>query len=215
MFITLEGIEGAGKSSQVAATADFLRSRGHDCLLTREPGGTVAGTRIRAILLDPQLGELAPKAELLLYLADRVQHVEQVIRPALDAGRTVVCDRFFDATMAYQGIARGLGGELVAGLHRLLLDDLRPSLTLLIDLPAEVGLARAWAAVAQSERSGAETRFEQEAVAFHERVRGGYRALAEAEPERFCRIDGNQTAERVTRDICAALAARLAAASQG
>lgn len=209
MFITLEGIEGAGKSTQMATTAGFLADRGLDCVVTREPGGTALGRRIRAILLDPEVGAVAPAAELLLYLADRVEHVRRVIRPALAAGRCVLCDRWADATMAYQGVARGVGTELVGTLHRLLLDDLRPDLTLLVDLPAEVGLARAWEAVARGGRSGGETRFEREALAFHQRVRRGYLELAAAAPERFCIIDGTRPPDEVAQDIRAVLADRL------
>ena len=209
MFITLEGVEGSGKTSQLDAAARFVRTQGRECIVTREPGGTSLGRRIRRLLLDPSSGDIDPTAELLLYVADRVQHVQQVIRPALAAGRVVLCDRFHDATAAYQGMARGLDAAMIQQLHQLVLGGLKPDLTVLIDLPAEIGLSRAWAAVRQGERSGAETRFEREALAFHARVRQGYLTLAAREPQRFCIIDGNRPAEAVGRDILTALARRL------
>ena len=209
MLITLEGIEGSGKTTQMDAASRFVRAQGYECISTREPGGTPLGTRIRGLLLDPANADIDATAELLLYAADRVQHVQRIIRPALAAGRVVLCDRFIDATVAYQGYARGLGLETIAALHRLVLGGLKPDLTLLIDVPAEVGLARAWTAVKEGGRSRSETRFEQEALDFHRRVRDGYLALAAAEPDRFCVIDGRQGPDAVGRDILAALARRL------
>lgn len=213
MFITLEGIEGAGKTSQLQAAADFVRSAGRRCTTTREPGATALGRRIRSIVLDPDGTDIDPMAELLLYLADRVQHVHRVIRPALADGQVVICDRFVDATLAYQGAARGLDTELIRRLHGLLLGSWQPDLTVLIDIPVEVGLRRAREAVTRGERSGNETRFENEALAFHERVRQGYLRLAGEDPERFCVIDGNRPPQEVGRDLHAALARRLGAAS--
>jgi dTMP kinase len=215
MFITLEGIEGAGKTSQLQAAGEFVRAAGRRCTTTREPGATALGQRIRRILLDPAAGDIDPLAELLLYLADRVQHVHRVIRPALAEGQVVICDRFVDATLAYQGAARGLDQNLIRDLHDLVLGAWRPDLTVLIDIPVEIGLARAWKAVGRGERSGAETRFERETHAFHERVRQGYRHLAGCEPERFCIIDGNRPPRDVERDIQAALARRLGTALPG
>jgi len=207
MFITLEGIEGSGKTTQMRFIADFLQARGHDCLLTREPGGTALGARIRAILLDPESRAIDPLTELLLYTADRVQHVKELVGPALAAGRTVLCDRYFDATLVYQGYARGLAVELIEQLHRLLLADLRPDLTLLLDLAPEAGLARAWAQIDNGDRTGQECRFEKEAVAFHEKVRAGYLTLARREPERFRVIDAGRDIENVRRDILKVLSA--------
>jgi dTMP kinase len=209
MLITLEGIEGAGKSSQVQAAVAFVRAAGRACVATREPGATDLGRRIRRILLDPACAGIDPGAELLLYLADRVEHVQRVIRPALARGQVVICDRYVDATLAYQGAARGLGAELIERLHAIVLGDWRPGLTLLIDIPVEVGLARAWGAVDRGERSGAETRFENEDKDFHERVRRGYLDLAAREPARYCVIDGNRPPGEVARDIQAAIAGRL------
>lgn len=209
MLITLEGIEGAGKSSQVEAAARFVRAAGRACIATREPGATDLGRRIRRILLDPACTGMDPRTELLLYLADRVEHFERVIRPALARGQVVICDRYVDATLAYQGAARGVDGELIERLHALVLGDWRPGLTVLIDIPVAVGLARAWKAVDRGERSGAETRFENEKRDFHERVRRGYLDLAAREPARYCVIDGNRPPGEVARDLQAVIADRL------
>ena len=209
MLITLEGIEGAGKSSQVEAAARFVSAAGRPCITTREPGATDLGRRIRGILLDPASTGIDPKTELLLYLADRVEHFQRVIRPALTQGRVVICDRYVDATLAYQGAARGVDPALIERLHGLVLGDWRPGLTVLIDIPVEVGLARAWKAVDRGERSSAETRFEKESRDFHQRVRRGYLDLAAREPARFCIIDGNRPPGEVARDLQAAIAGRL------
>ncbi len=201
MFITLEGIEGAGKTTQINDMVSFLESRGHTCTVTREPGGTAIGTKIRSILLDPECGEMNPLTELLLYNADRAQHVEALIKPALDAGKTVICDRFFDATTVYQGYARGLDISLIMTLHQLVLGVLKPDMTILFDLPAETGLTRAWKAVRQGDRTHQETRFEKEALEFHEKVRAGYLDMARQEPSRFRIIDAGQDQKRVTEEI--------------
>ena len=192
MFITLEGIEGSGKTTQIRRLAEFLEDKGVDCVTTRQPGGTLIGENIRSILLDPANSALEPLAELLLYMADRAQHINELIRPALKNGKTVVCDRYFDATLVYQGFARGLSIELIGQLHQLLFDDLKPDVTLLLDLPPQVGLERAWRQLNNGQRSGHESRFEAEAVAFHEKVRAGYLELARLEPERFRIIDAVQ-----------------------
>ena len=205
MFITLEGIEGSGKTSQVKNIAAFLDNRGRACLLTREPGGTQIGRRIRQVLLDPESRDLDPLAELLLYNADRVQHVRKIILPAIAAGKVVVCDRYVDATRAYQGVARNLDIELVETLHRLLVADLKPDLTLLLDLPPEEGLARAWAQINSGSRSDRETRFEKEALAFHTSVREGYLSLAVREPDRFVVIDARASIAGVWQQIEAVL----------
>ena len=201
MFITLEGIEGSGKTTQLSHIRDFLEGYGRPCVVTREPGGTSTGRKIRSILLDPQSAGLVPRAELLLYFADRVQHVEQVILPALSAGKIVVCDRYVDATIVYQGIARGVGADLVEALHRLLLDDLKPDLTLLFDLPVQTGLARAWQALNQGGRPASESRFETENLEFHERIRSGYLALARRETDRYRVIDAAADKVRVREAI--------------
>jgi dTMP kinase len=143
MFITLEGIEGSGKTTQIGRLVEFLEDRGIECVTTRQPGGTLIGENIRSILLDPANSALAPMTELLLYMADRSQHIYELIRPCLQAGKTLICDRYFDATVVYQGFARGLNIELIQKLHQILFDDLKPDVTLLLDLAPRVGLQRA------------------------------------------------------------------------
>jgi dTMP kinase len=211
MFITLEGIEGSGKTTQLPHMVAYLRQAGHRCIVTREPGGTRIGRKIRAILLDPENSGLDSTAELLLYTADRAQHLAECVRPALAAGQTVLCDRYFDATRVYQGVARGLDSALVNHLHDLALGGLLPDLTFLLDLPAEVGLARALKQIAAGARSGRETRFEQEALQFHEKVRAGYLALAGREPGRIRVIDADRSEAEVRRDMLAVLAGVRAA----
>jgi dTMP kinase len=207
MFITLEGIEGAGKSSQLENIVAFFKGRGYPCVTTREPGGTAVGAQIRGILLDPENRDLDPRAELLLYVADRVQHIKTVIEPHLEERRVVLCDRFFDATLVYQGYARGLDTGLIRDLHRLVCNDLTPDLTLLFDLEPRVGLARAWRQIGNGGRTDLESRFELEALAFHEKVRSGYLELAHSNPRRFRIIDAAQDRDAVTRDVEAALGA--------
>ena len=197
MFITLEGIEGSGKTTQISRLVEFLEDRGIECVTTRQPGGTLIGKNIRSILLDPANSALEPLAELLLYMADRAQHINELIRPALQNGKTVVCDRYFDATLVYQGFARGLSIELIGQLHQILFDDLKPDVTLLLDLPPQVGLERAWQQLNNGQRSGDESRFEAEALAFHEKVRSGYLELARLEPDRFRIVDAAQSPDEV------------------
>ena len=197
MFITLEGIEGSGKTTQIGRLVEFLEDRGIECVTTRQPGGTLIGENIRSILLDPANSALAPMTELLLYMADRSQHIYELIRPCLQAGKTVICDRYFDATVVYQGFARGLNFELIQQLHQILFDDLKPDVTLLLDLAPQVGLQRAWQQLNNGQRSGLESRFEAETVAFHEKVRAGYLELARLEPGRFRIIDAAQSQDQV------------------
>ena len=200
-FITLEGIEGSGKTTQIARLARFLEDRGFACVTTRQPGGTLIGESIRSILLDPANRALEPNAELLLYMADRAQHIHELIRPSLQAGKTVVCDRYYDATLVYQGYARGLGLELIQNLHHLLFSDLKPDVTLLLDLPPQLGLKRAWKQLSSGQRSGEESRFEAEKIAFHEKVRAGYLELARLEPDRIRVIDASPPPDQVFADI--------------
>lgn len=201
MFITLEGGEGAGKTTQILHLAEWFQRRGTRCILTREPGGTSLGKSIRALLLNPENQGMAAETELMLYMADRAEHVHKVILPALTAGRTVLCDRFFDATLVYQGAARGLPLERLVQLHRLVLGGLRPQLTLLLDLPPEVGLSRARGQLAKGARALTESRFEHEAIEFHRRVREGYLNLARQEPDRFRILDAARDEERVQAEI--------------
>ncbi len=197
MFITLEGIEGSGKTTQIGRLVEFLEDRGIECVTTRQPGGTLIGENIRSILLDPANSALEPVAELLLYMADRAQHINELISPSLQAGKTVICDRYFDATVVYQGFARGLNIELIQQLHQILFDDLKPDVTLLLDLAPRVGLQRAWQQLNTGQRAGQESRFETEKVAFHEKVRAGYLELARLEPGRFRIVDAAQSQDQV------------------
>lgn len=208
-FITLEGIEGSGKTTQIRTVENWLAASGQTVVTTREPGGTAIGQQIRSILLNPENTLLAPMAELLLYGADRVQHLETCIRPALKAGTTVVSDRFFDATLVYQGYARGLDAEAIRQVHRLFCGNLFPHLTLLLDLPPEAGLNRAWRRIHQDAAQAEESRFEKEALAFHHKVRDGYLELARQEPQRFAVIDADADESAVSDRIEAVLEERL------
>jgi len=205
LFVTLEGIEGCGKSTQARILAESLRGgHGRDVVLTREPGGTEITQRIRALLADPA-SHLDARCELLLFLADRAQHVATVIRPALDRGAVVVSDRYADSTLAYQGYARGHSLDLLRDLNDWASYGLKPDLTFWIDCPVEIGLSRA------NKRSGGPgDRFEKEPLAFHERVRAGFADLAAAEPQRFVHVDGTRAKEVVAADIRATALARLA-----
>jgi len=205
MFITLEGIEGCGKTTQLGHIDNFLRDRGLPYTLTREPGGTRNGKQIRSILLDPQTAGLTPMAELLLYFADRAEHIETVIRPALSQGRIVVSDRFFDATVVYQGYARGLGVDRIEQLHGILFNGLLPDLTLLLDVEPEVGLARAWKGIGNGERGTDESRFEEEDLSFHKKVRKGYLDRARKDPDRFHIIDASDGETQVRDRILSVL----------
>ena len=201
MFITLEGIEGSGKTTQIEYLVAFLEKKGNLCVTTREPGGTVIGNKIRAILLDPACKDMDAKTELLLYMADRAQHIHSLIKPSLAAGKTVLCDRYFDATVVYQGYARGLDIELIKNLHSTLFEDLKPNITILLDLPPQVGLQRAWKQLNNGQRSNKEGRFEEEKLEFHQRVREGYLELANAEPDRFHIVDAAQDERKVQDSI--------------
>ncbi|MEW5735861.1 MAG: dTMP kinase [Thermodesulfobacteriota bacterium] len=206
LFITLEGVEGSGKTTQAPHLVAFLKSRGYQVVRTREPGGTGMGKRIRSILLDPESAGMEPLAELLLYEADRAQHIRRVILPALSAGQAVVCDRFYDATAAYQGYARGLDLELVEHLNGIAAGSLVPDITILLDLPARVGVPRARSREGRGFRDhGREGRFEAESLEFHEKVREGYLALAVKHPERFVVIRADQDTESVRSDIMRAV----------
>ena len=209
MFLSLEGIEGCGKTTQIRDLRIYLEDKGHSCVTTREPGGTDLGKKVRSILLDPASKGLVPVAELLLYMADRAQHIHAVIKPGLAQGKIVLCDRYFDATVAYQGFARGLDVRFICDLHRLIFEDLKPDVTFLLDLPPRVGLARAWQELDSGGRSGSESRFEEETISFHDKVRGGYLELARSEPQRFQIIDASRKVEQVQADIRDALSRYL------
>lgn len=187
-FITFEGIDGSGKTTQFRMLGNWLRDRGKEAIETVEPGGTAIGREIRRILLDPANTDIQPRAELLLYFASRAQNVDQVIRPGLESGRIVLCDRFTDSTLVYQGAGRGIDTNVVLDLDRIACRGLKPDLTFLIDIDLETSLARA---KRRNDRIGqSESRIDEESAAFHERVRQGYLALARSEPDRFVVIDG-------------------------
>jgi len=205
MFISFEGIEGSGKTTQIQRVCDHLRQKGHDVIVTREPGGSNIGRQIRSILLDSKNKGLNPLSELLLYMADRAQHLDEIVKPGLSSGKVVLCDRYYDATVAYQGYARGLDIDLITQLHGLAFADYKPELTFLLDLPPETGLGRAWRQIENGQRTGTETRFEEEALSFHGRVRDGYLALARREHRRFKIIDASGPQERVEKEILAVL----------
>ncbi|MEJ2200350.1 MAG: dTMP kinase [Desulfuromonadaceae bacterium] len=212
LFITFEGVEGCGKSTQVELLAGRLTELRLPVLTTREPGGCPIADGIRKILLDPANTALAPLTELLLYAAARAQHVSEVVLPALEQGRIVICDRFLDATMAYQGFGRGLDAELIRQLNHIATGGLQPDLTLLLDMPPREGLQRA----TERNRTAAlshEERFEKETLAFHEKVRRGYLDLAR-QNERFRIIDAHGTVEAVAERIYRVVAEQLAARNE-
>jgi dTMP kinase len=199
-FITFEGIEGSGKSTQIVLLANYLKSRRINIVLTREPGGTPIGDQIRKILLDPANKALNPSAELLLYASSRAQHLFEVILPALDSGAIVLCDRFTDATLAYQGYGRGLDKNVIRELDRIVTAGVRPDLTVLLDIDAAAGLARARGRNNSRGLEG-EARFENEEIAFHERVRQGYLTLAKQEPARIRAVDASPAPNRIEMEI--------------
>ncbi len=201
MLITFEGIEGSGKSTQAKLLMEWLQTKNISCLLTREPGGTSIGQQIRRILLDPNHTNICPLTELLLYMADRAQHLSERILPELSSGKTILCDRFYDATTVYQGIARQVDMAVIKKLHTIVLSGLKPDITLLFDLPVEEGLKRAWKRITANHNEQQENRFEKESIAFHERVREGYLTLAQNDPNRFFVINANQSEENVFEDM--------------
>ena len=202
VFITLEGGEGAGKSTQIAAVQRWVQDAGHDALVTREPGGTELGERIRQLLLDAR-GTMTSETETLLMFAARAEHVARVIRPALTQGKWVVCDRFTDATYAYQGGGRGLAGARIALLEDWVQGELRPDLTLVLDVPVDIGLGRIG-------KRGAPDRFEQESRDFFDRVRKAYHAAAAREPDRVRLIDATANKTEVSARITQILSERFA-----
>lgn len=203
-FITIEGGEGAGKSTQVARLCEHLRGRGIDAVATREPGGPPGAEEIRKLLTTGAVGRWSPWAEALLHFAARHEHLAATVMPALKAGRWVVSDRFADSTTAYQGYGHGLGAGPMAELYRLVVGDFAPDLTLVLDLPVAVGLARAHA------RRHDENRYESMDVAFHERVRAGFLAVAAATPERSVVIEASAPADAVARAIAETVDRQLA-----
>ncbi len=193
LFITFEGIEGSGKTTQIKYLEAHLRKKGFRVVLTREPGGTYLGEKLRSLLLKGKV-KIWPYAELFLILAQRAQHVEEVIVPSLSEGKLVLCDRFSDATLAYQGYGRGIDLNLVKNLNNIATKNVRPHLTFLIDCDVDLSLKR---------RGKGRDRFEREEREFHERVRNGYLSIASSEPDRIKVIDGNKKKEALKREIIA------------
>jgi dTMP kinase len=211
IFITLEGLDGSGKTTQIKRLAAWLQKRGFETLLTRQPGGTATGDRIRALLLDSRGTGIAPMTEMALMFADRAQAIAEVIRPALATGKVVLCDRFTDSTEAYQGGGRQLGSEQVLALHKLICGGLQPDLTLLLLTDLEPSLERARR---RNNRDGEqvgpdENRFELEEEAFHRRVWEKYHEIAQREPARVVLIEGGLSIDEVHERIVAAVAALL------
>lgn len=201
-FITLEGGEGAGKSTQIQVIKDYLQFRGNDVVVTREPGGTSEGQEIRNLLVSGDIDKWSPLSETLLILADRAAHLERVIRPSLAEGKYVVCDRFFDSTKAYQGVAGGLGLDVIHNLQQPVLGTTLPDVTLLLDIDPEKGLRRA-------QERGGELRFESKTLAYHRTLRNAFLDFAAQEPDRIFVIDADRDVEAVSADILAVLDERL------
>jgi dTMP kinase len=199
-FITFEGVEGCGKTTQIKLLGGHLESLGYSVLLTREPGGCVVADKIRAILLDADNRDMCSLTELFLYAAARAQHVSEVILPALKAGSIVLCDRFTDATIAYQSAGRGLERSSVDTLNLLACQSLRPDLTVLLDCDAAIGLGRARSRI-EAQSGPREERFELEELEFHQRVRVGYLTLARQEPQRFITVTGSGSIEEISTRI--------------
>jgi dTMP kinase len=201
MLITLEGIEGSGKTTQIDYIEAYLQKSGLDYFITKEPGGTELGAKIRSILLDPENINIHPMTELLLYAADRVQHIKELITPMIEAGKVVICDRFHDSTTVYQGFTRGIDVSLIQRLNNLVLEGLVPDITFVLDLDPAIGLKRAWKQIRNGSRSESETRFENEKLQFHESVRNGYLELARQEPDRFIVVDASADPSNVWDQI--------------
>ncbi len=204
-FITIEGPEGCGKTTQSDILVRHLRERGHEVILTREPGGTRIGEVIRSLVLDAKYGEMAPLAELLLMAASRAQHVLEKIRPAIEQGKMVICSRFSDATIAYQGWGRGFDVDLLKKINKIATGGLTPDLTLVIDIDVATGLRRAFGVEKAEAKTGEGDRLESEDIGFHERVRKGYLDLAQREPKRVKVIDGGGTIDEVSAGITRAV----------
>lgn len=204
LFITFEGVEGAGKTTQIELLKNELDRRGIEYIVTREPGGTAIGEKIRGVLLDPENSEMNYMTELLLYYASRAQHLYEKINRAKESGKVVICDRYSDSTMAYQGYGRGIDKQLIETLNSVVEKGNRPDLTFIIDADPEVTLVRA-----KRKSGNVGDRLEQESLEFHKRVREGFIVAAEREPERVAVIDGRKTIEEINSDIIARLFEKL------
>jgi dTMP kinase len=209
MFITLEGIEGCGKSTQIRRIKTFLESKGMTVVQTLEPGGSALGATLRAILLNPKNSDITGLTELFLYLADRSQHISSVIKPALDRGEAVLCDRFADSTVVYQGYGRGLDPKLLHQLNSVAVNSIWPDITFLLDLEPEIGLKRALTRNFQENKHATEGRFEAENLAFHTRIREGYLTWAALNRDRFVVIDATGSREDTFTAIQQAIEEKL------
>ncbi|OQY02422.1 MAG: dTMP kinase [Desulfobacteraceae bacterium 4572_130] len=209
MFITFEGVEGSGKTTQIQNTLNFFRKAGYEPVVTREPGDTKIGRKIRSILLAPENNEMSSLCELFLYEADRAQHIFEVVGPSIRAGKIVLCDRFIDATIVYQGIARGIDKNFIEKIHEIVVQDIKPDLTILFDLDFKIGLKRTFKALKNGERVLAETRFEQEKMEFHQKIRNGYLELAAKEKQRFFIVDASLNCDQVFEQILYGIRERI------
>ncbi|MFN2441099.1 MAG: dTMP kinase [Thermoanaerobaculia bacterium] len=209
-FLAIEGIEGSGKTTQVARLEQAIRATGRNTIVTKEPGGTPLGNRIRAILLDPHEEGIDAMSELFLYAASRRQHVVELIRPSLERGAVVICDRFTDATLAYQGFGRMLDLDRLRQINEWATDGIRPNLTVILDIGESIGLDRARTRNAEKNLQS-ESRLEGEDVRFHRRVREGYLALAESEPDRYAVVDAGGSLDEVFDRLLVTLRERAAA----
>jgi dTMP kinase len=205
LLITFEGGEGGGKSTQIAALKTRLEAAGHDVIQTREPGGTPLGEFVRNLLQHDAAGQdMSPEAELLLFAASRAQHVRELIAPAIATGKIVLCDRFLDSTTVYQGVARAIDSQQVEAINQFAVGETQPELTILIDLPPEIGLARVHA-----RSDGKLDRIEQEAIEFFQAVRQGYLDLSATNPKRFVVLDGSRSIETMSEEIWETVSTRI------
>lgn len=201
LFITFEGIEGCGKTTQISLLKEYLEQKDYSVVATREPGGTQIGDSMRTILLDSRNTHIDIKTELLLYEASRAQHIKDVVRPALDKGSIVLCDRFTDATLAYQGYAQRINKDLIERLNQFATDNITPDFTILIDCPVEIGLKRAKKRGATVNQKINEDRFEEKNISFHQNVRLGYLQIAECNSNRIHIVDGREDVSTVQQGI--------------
>ncbi len=197
-FFTMEGPDGSGKSTQIQLLRDYLSEKGYDIIVCREPGGTKISEAIRQVILNKEFTEMGNMTEMLLYAAARAQLMEEVIRPALNEDKIVICDRFVESSAVYQGIARGMGIDLVYEVNQYAIGDTLPDLTIMIDIDAETGISR-------KKKQAELDRMEREAIDFHEKVVSGYREIADKYPERILRIDGNRSIDNIHAQITAAV----------
>lgn len=204
-LITFEGIEGCGKTTQIRMAAEYLKERRIPCIMTVEPGGTSLGGKIRGLLLQQNGGDICAEAEILLFAADRAQHAREIILPAFEKGLVVLCDRFTDATLAYQGFGRGLDLAFIKSINHFATAALKPDLTILFDLPVEDGFRRVAARRTPKGESGGKDRIEGETIAFHQKIREGYLLLAHEDPERFRIIDAGGTIPLIHQAVCSHL----------